>query len=181
MIAFAEAYSTFKKTDEFLKYCELDVKTTEGMWPKVNPWIFKGIEIKNVIFNDPATIVFWTDGTKTVVKCQDGDEFDPEKGLAMAISKKSLGNKGNYCNELKKWLPEKHVAEASLLFDIKVPDTSCLADAVKAFRNFGKTVKETNKKSAVKKAYDRLIDCRDNGVAFDIDTVIGYLGEALED
>ena len=62
-------------------------------------------EIKNVIFNDPATIVFWDDGTKTVVKCQDGDEFDPEKGLAMAIVKKSYGNKGNYCNKLKKWLP----------------------------------------------------------------------------
>ncbi len=64
-------------------------------------------KIKNVIFNPPATIVFWTDGTKTVVKAQDGDAFDPEKGLAMAISKKALGNKGNYCNELKKWLPKK--------------------------------------------------------------------------
>lgn len=63
--------------------------------------------IKNVIFNDPATIVFWVDGTKTVVKAQDGDIFDPEKGLAMAISKKALGNKGNYCNELKKWLPKE--------------------------------------------------------------------------
>lgn len=63
--------------------------------------------IKNVIFNDPATIVFWVDGTKTVVKAKDGDIFDPEKGLAMAISKKALGNKGNYCNELKKWLPKE--------------------------------------------------------------------------
>lgn len=62
--------------------------------------------IKNVIFNDPATIVFWADGTKTVVQCQDDDIFDPEKGLAMAITKKALGNKGNYCNELKKWLPK---------------------------------------------------------------------------
>lgn len=61
-------------------------------------------KIKDVIFNDPATIVFWADGTKTVVQCQDGDIFDPEKGLAMAISKKALGNKGHYCNELKKWL-----------------------------------------------------------------------------
>ena len=65
------------------------------------------LSIKHVIFNDPATIVFWTDGTKTVVKCQDGDVFDPEKGLALAISKKALGNKGNYCNELKKWLPKE--------------------------------------------------------------------------
>ena len=41
--------------------------------------------IKKVIFNDPATIVFWKDGTKTIVKRQEGAEFDPEKGLAMAI------------------------------------------------------------------------------------------------
>ena len=64
-------------------------------------------DIKNVIFNDPVTIVFWSDGSKTVVKVQDGDEYDEEKGLAMAISKKALGNKGNYCNEFKKWLPEE--------------------------------------------------------------------------
>lgn len=62
--------------------------------------------IKKVIFNDPATIVIWYDGTKTVVKAHD-EEFDPEKGLAMAISKKFFGNKGNYFNEFKKWLPKE--------------------------------------------------------------------------
>lgn len=62
--------------------------------------------IKDVIFNGPATIVFWTDNTKTVVKCQEGDDLDPEKGLAMAIAKKSLGNKGNFNDEFKKWLPD---------------------------------------------------------------------------
>lgn len=67
-------------------------------------------DIKNVIFNDPATIVFWTDGTKTVVKCENED-YDPEKGLAMAISKKVLGNKGNYYETFKKWLPEKKELE----------------------------------------------------------------------
>ena len=46
--------------------------------------------IKKVIFNDPATIVFWKNGTKTVVKCQEGAMFDPEKGLAMAISRHYL-------------------------------------------------------------------------------------------
>lgn len=61
--------------------------------------------IKNVIFNDPATIVFWNDGTKTVVKAE-GEPFDPEKGLSMAISKKFFSNKGNYYNEFKKWLPK---------------------------------------------------------------------------
>lgn len=63
-------------------------------------------EIEKVIFNNPATIVMWSDRTKTVVKCEN-DSFDEEKGLAMAISKKVLGNKGNYYNEFKRWLPEK--------------------------------------------------------------------------
>lgn len=63
--------------------------------------------IKKVIFNNPATIVIWTDDVKTVVKCGEGDAFDPEKGLAMAISKRFFGNKGNYCNIFKKWVPEQ--------------------------------------------------------------------------
>lgn len=49
--------------------------------------------IKNVIFNDPATIVFWDDGTKTVVKCMEGKEFNTWDGLAMAICKKLFGKK----------------------------------------------------------------------------------------
>ena len=62
--------------------------------------------IKKVKFNPPATIVFWTDNTKTVVKCK-GEDYDPEKGLAMCISKKVLGNKGNYYEVFKKWLPKE--------------------------------------------------------------------------
>lgn len=58
--------------------------------------------IKRVIFNNPATIVFWKDGTKTVVKCE-GEEFDQEKGLAMAISKRALGNTGRYYDTFKEW------------------------------------------------------------------------------
>lgn len=60
-------------------------------------------EIRDVIFKKPATIVFWADGTKTVVKAKD-ELFDPEKGLAMAICKKAMGNKGNYYNQIKKWV-----------------------------------------------------------------------------
>lgn len=63
----------------------------------------KKTTINKVIFNDPATIIFWSDGTKTVVKAQDGEVYDPEKGMAMAISKKFLGNEGNYYEEFKKW------------------------------------------------------------------------------
>ena len=60
-------------------------------------------EIKKVIFNEPATVVLWADGTKTVVKTQEGEDFDPEKGLAMAIAKKAMGNQGNYYEVFKKW------------------------------------------------------------------------------
>ena len=62
--------------------------------------------IKKVIFNDPATIILWSDGTKTVVKCQEGDTFDKELGMAMAISKKFFKNKGNYNEQFKKWCYE---------------------------------------------------------------------------
>lgn len=63
-------------------------------------------EVKKVIFNDPATIVYWKDGTKTVVKCQDGDVFDSEKGFAMAFLKKCWGNKGNFNDKLRKIMKE---------------------------------------------------------------------------
>ena len=68
------------------------------------------VEIKNVVFNPPATIVFWTDNSKTVVKAEN-EIFDPEKGLAMAIAKKALGNKGNYYETFKKWLPKTESKE----------------------------------------------------------------------
>lgn len=67
-----------------------------GMMPRIN----------KVIFNDPATIVLWSDGTKTVVKANN-EEFDKEKGLAMAIAKKLYGyNKGNYYNIFKRYCGE---------------------------------------------------------------------------
>lgn len=45
---------------------------------------------KRIVRNGPALVVFWRDGTKTVVKCHDED-FDPEKGLAMALCRKLWG------------------------------------------------------------------------------------------
>lgn len=72
---------------------------------RLNGPMLNACEIKKVIFNPPATIVFWSDDTKTVVKANN-EAFDPEKGLAMAISKKALGNQGNYFNTIKKWVDE---------------------------------------------------------------------------
>lgn len=63
-------------------------------------------DIKDVIFNPPATIILWEDGSKTVVKCQEGDAYSDEVGLALCIAKKALGNKGNFNNVFRKWVPE---------------------------------------------------------------------------
>lgn len=88
--------------DPFVPVC---FETTEHI---KNHSLFSGDPIKKVIYNAPnAVIVFWTDGTKTVVKCSKNDTWDPEKGLAMAIAKKFLGNKGNYNNILKKHLTDE--------------------------------------------------------------------------
>lgn len=67
--------------------------------------------IKRVIFNAPATIVFWLDGSKTVVKAQNGEPFDKEKGLAMAICKKLGGNRGAYYDIFKEWCHEEAAVE----------------------------------------------------------------------
>ena len=64
-------------------------------------------EVKKVIFHNPATIVYWDDNTKTVVKCGEEDTFDKEKGLALCYMKRMLDNKGNYNNILKEWCEEE--------------------------------------------------------------------------
>lgn len=90
------------------------------------------------------TIVFWDDGTKIVVQTREGDTFDHEKGLAMAISKKMLGNKYEYYNVFKHWL--KKVPKTTENCDIEAQwndfvnaekVASSLADIVKAFRRNG--------------------------------------------
>ena len=90
-------------------------------------------EIEKVIFNEPATIVIWKDKTKTVVKCQEEDEFDPEKGLAMAIAKKALGNKSNFNNTIKRWTDAYMIANLNTNISISSNDFADFADAVQKF------------------------------------------------
>lgn len=145
-------------------------------------------EIRNVYFNDPLTCVIWKDGTKTFVKNADGDHnYDPEKALAMAISKKALGNKYNYYKEFEKWLPEEDAK-----FAIKsLSETS--SKLKKSFSSFKIISKEyMNKRMAltknpVEKAYLALLKVNDDPTSKDadfaaaIEAAIGYLGEALDD
>lgn len=62
------------------------------------------LHIRRIIFNDPATIVFWKDGEKTIVKRTDDDIFNPEKGICLALCKRlifALGIEKNYYKILK--------------------------------------------------------------------------------
>ena len=60
---------------------------------RVRPELGKDIipEVDRIIFHDPATIVFWTDGTKTVVKCMEGQKFSEYYGFLAALAKKIYG------------------------------------------------------------------------------------------
>lgn len=64
-------------------------------------------KINKVIFNDPATIVLWADGTKTVVKCFEGDVYTKWAGLAFCICKKMMGD--NFHKDFRRWCGENEI------------------------------------------------------------------------
>lgn len=48
--------------------------------------------VKKIVRNGPATIVFWDDGTKTIVKRAEGTKDDIYMAFCSAFTKKMLGN-----------------------------------------------------------------------------------------
>lgn len=68
--------------------------------------------VKDVKFNGPATIVFWNDGTKTVVKRHELDHYDAEKGVLACMAKKLYNDKNIFNEVIRKYVPieeEPHV------------------------------------------------------------------------
>ena len=119
------------KTYEFKCFVPLEAKDiselmlmndpVEGLYAKMRTNLANGaIDPKEVIFAPPATIVYWQDGTKTVVKCSEEDEFSEEMGFVLCFMKKWFGNTGkfnNYINDAlvgaKRYYPD---------FSSEVPD-----------------------------------------------------------
>ena len=72
--------------------------------------------VNKVIFNGPATIVIWGDGTKTVVKCKDGDSYSKWAGFAMCIAKRLYGEDFHFI--FRHWcgveddIPKKNTGDA---------------------------------------------------------------------
>ncbi len=80
---------------------------------------------QKIIFSGRATIVLWANGTKTVVKCMDGDVYDPEKAVLMAYLEKILGGKSpakrflKGC--LKDYTPQEGVANDAETQELTMP------------------------------------------------------------
>ena len=108
--------------------------------------------IKDVIFAPPATIVYWSDGSKTVVKCSENDVFDPEKGLAMAVAKRCGGNNGSYYKEIRNWVeksgkryPESPTAGKAVNLDAL---KKYISEANKDFEKFLSTAMSSKNQSS---------------------------------
>ena len=78
---------------EFVKSCNINL-------------LCGSLDIDHVIFNGPATIVFWNDGTKTVVKCADGEHYDKRVAIMWCIIKKNFGSVSSINKNLDKLIDD---------------------------------------------------------------------------
>ena len=140
--AYSNAYQ-----DVYNIYLQHDMAATQALFESMFGISKTTMRIKNVIFHDPATIVYWADGTKTVVKCQPGDIFDPEKGLAMAIAKRVYGGNGRYCELFKKWIKDTGEEITIDLGQEFAESLSKAASAAATFSTFGSMLKKKGEES----------------------------------
>lgn len=124
--------------------------------------------IKDVIFNYPATIILWKDGTKTIVKVRKGEKYDPEKGFAMAVCKKMFGNEGNYHKVFKEYVPTPYYIPKKS--DMVLEDRAIESEVGKIVADMKNKCREKNKmwpgltmkqwKEIIDKAAKRVADKR---------------------
>lgn len=103
----------------------LSINDTDTNKYKISGYLpFQNVYIKEVIYSKPATIVFWSDKTKTVAKCSGDDVYSEETGLTICVLKKLLG--ATQVKKLfKEWVPE----QTSLL-----PQKITLLDIMKKYK-----------------------------------------------
>lgn len=77
-------------------------------------WIRVQVVPVKVVYNDPATVVYWSDGTKTIVKCHDDDVFDEREGFLLCCAKKLMGNTGVYNDLMREVTSDQHCSKFSL-------------------------------------------------------------------
>ena len=94
----------------------------------------KALTPARIIYNPPATIVFWANGEKTVVKCSETETFNKYHGFCAALAKRIVGNN----SQLTK-LVNSGFLEHSICKDSKKKDQ-------KPKKSDNKKSKETKKK-----------------------------------
>ena len=75
--------------------------------------------INHVIFNGPATIVFWEDGKKTVVKRKNGDHDNRSMAIMYAIMKRMFGSTSAVNRYIDKVVTEAKVEEPENLYSLE--------------------------------------------------------------
>ena len=123
-------YHVTLKDEDFLdaiRYCYNDILSVEKYKASIELRVDIPGMIDRVIFNDPATIILWKDGSKTVVKRSDDDVWDPEKGFCMAVIKKLYG----HTSFIKRFMEPDE--EMTIL---------TVEEACENLKNFGKKLKD---------------------------------------
>ena len=92
---------SFMDVDNIIKKGEKKMTNTNGEWTAMGSASIASGDMtfsmktvrkepypERVLFNDRATILFWSDGEKTVSVCQDGDEYSQETGVLNCIAQR---------------------------------------------------------------------------------------------
>lgn len=90
-------------TDDYFTFVPKEAVILKSYNPKK---IFNVPNVEKVLFRNPATIVWFSDGTKSVAICGYDDVYDKETGVAICLCKRMLGNK-EYRELMDKWCYEK--------------------------------------------------------------------------
>lgn len=86
-------YKPPKDPDDDIPFCDMVCSECDMCNSYEEDFPAWGIpDVEYIIFNPPATIVFWEDGTKTVVKAMEGEKFEKYAGFMAACMKKMFGS-----------------------------------------------------------------------------------------
>lgn len=115
-LVFMPEYGTFKEMLNSSKDCE--VKEVKQGNKKENNYVkdyLKSItsvkDVEKVVFNPPATIIFWKDGDITSSKCHSQDKYDTIVGYSLALTKKLFKNTTHMVSHVEKWERKNKVKE----------------------------------------------------------------------
>ena len=146
-----------KEIKTYAKNNEEETKMERRSRTYVNPT--DRFRIKDILFNGPATVVIWMDGTKTVVKLQNDEVYDQEKAIAMAISRRALGEEGYYSVFHAKEFAEKELRKLQKLLSVLEDQYSQMSKRKKTSHHKSAVRLETRIKSCKKgiKHFEKII------------------------